>query len=147
MTDQTNPTLPADGDADDPTTWSFASTVDVFDGYHHTGAIFRRLVDFRDDATEYGHEPDDSRSMAEHAQWWAEVLEPIHDGRCRLAELDPATTDPIVRRVLGLPADADEWDVQRAWEDISMDLENLAVTYRRLLDALAAGTIVIVEGW
>lgn len=139
MTAQT--TIPADWDVTDPRTWTLATTVDAFAGSHPSGATYRRLTEIRHEATDYEH-PDDidpattMMSWQELAQWWADVLVPIHDAACRLAELDPDATDPIVRRVLDLPADADDRDVQRAWEDASMDLEGFAALHRRLLDAL-----------
>lgn len=138
------PNLPADWDPTDPQTWVFQTTVDAFDGYHSSGAVYRRLIDIRHAATDYESRYELERQVAadavpgDTAQWWSEVLEPIHQLACRLAELDPDTAAPILREALGLPEDADDEDIQRAME--TDDLEAEAAQARRLLDALDAGS-------
>ena len=128
--------IPADWDSDDPTTWTFSTTVDACLGVHHTGGIMREYRTITHRASDY-EAPGDiigDESPGDAAAWWADVLGAIHDAEVAIAEATPAQLDAAMR-TLGLhPTDrtATPWDAGSG-----DDLEADAATARRIVAALA----------
>lgn len=144
----TEAAIPAGWNPADPDTWSFASTVDAWDGEHASGATYRRFADvvhrawdlgaaeeceaIRDEAGEVvGYDVQPGTTLAEHAAWWADVLGPIHAWACRSAEAHP---DRVAATYAAVGIDPDDP------ADSPDDLEQDADQCRRLLAAIAGAT-------
>lgn len=127
--------IPADWDVMNPSTWVLSQTVDARIGTHSSGAtirvyqdITRRAMDLGmadyvrfDDATETYITTDDS-GLADHAEWWADVLGALHGADVAIAE---ATQDEI-------DAIAELMDERRE----SDDLEHEAAVCKAIVTAL-----------
>ena len=127
----TDATIPADWDIADPTTWKLTSTVDAYDGEHGpSGGIYRRFTTITHDALEFDFPiPADQprAALEEAAEWWAEVLIPIHEWACAEAEALPEEVAAAYTRA----------NIDPEYPQPTDDLEDDAYTATRLLAALS----------
>ncbi len=136
--------IPADWDISDPHTWTLETAIDANMGTHGpTGGTMREYQDIRHAATDY----DDTETMLlnttpeDAAQWWADVLAPIHQLACALGE---ASEDRLVRTIRTLGADPADFpdqtyaDILQSRMTACDDLECDASEAERILVALNA---------
>ena len=85
----TQTSIPADWDVSDSSTWTLATTVDAITA-EEADRVYRTFRDIRHSARDLDHDGPDDEDAAE---WWANVLLPIHELECWEAESFEATID------------------------------------------------------